>query len=324
MKKTLAFLMILVLVTGALFAQAKTESIDDFPSKPVTAVVGWAAGGGADIVFRALAEVFPKYANGQPLIIKNEGAAAGVPAITEFKKADPDGYTLMHWNVAHLIKTHMNKVPFTATEFDSVLQVVASYNYLVVNADAKWNTLDEFLADARRSPEGISMGNAGSGGGNHMAALLFEEATGTSYVHVPFSGGGPAITGLMSGQCDAVMANAPEGISNVQAGQLKILAVFSDDPIDSIPAKTGLQQNVDLVLEQWRGVVAPSGTSPEILKKLENIFKQCVEDPLYVAKMHELGSIPVFKTGPDFAKLVEFDDQRYEKIIRDGGFGDKY
>lgn len=74
--------MILVLVTGTLFAQAQEESVDDFPSKPVTAVIGWSAGGGADIVFRALAEVFPKYANGQPLVIKNEGAAAGVPAIT--------------------------------------------------------------------------------------------------------------------------------------------------------------------------------------------------------------------------------------------------
>lgn len=83
--------MIVVVGSTLLFAQASAETVDTFPSKPVTAVVGWAAGGGADIVFRALAEVFPKYANGQPLIIQNQGAAAGVPAITEFKKATPDG-----------------------------------------------------------------------------------------------------------------------------------------------------------------------------------------------------------------------------------------
>jgi len=324
MKKILTFLMILVLVTGTLFAQAQAETIDDFPSKPVTAVIGWSAGGGADIVFRALAEVFPKYANGQPLVIKNEGAAAGVPAITAFKNATPDGYTIMHWNVAHLIKTHMTKVPFTATEFEEACQVVASYNYLVVNADSKWKTLDEFLADARSKPEGISMGNAGTGGGNHMAALLFEGATGTKYVHVPFSGGGPAITGLMSHQCDAVMAIAPEGISNVQGGQLRILAVFSDKQIDGIPAKTGREQNIDLVLEQWRGVIAPTGTPPAILKKLENIFKQCVAGPAYIAKMKELGATPVFKSGAEYSKIVEADDARYEKIVREGGFGDRY
>ena len=92
-----------------------------------------------------------------------------------------------------------------------------------------------------------------------MAALLFEKASGASFVHIPFSGGGPAITGLMSGQCDAVVANAPEGISNVQAGQLKVLGVFSDKEITVIPAKTAIDQGVDLVLEQWRGVV-PQGT----------------------------------------------------------------
>lgn len=324
MKKFTIILLVLVLAAGSLFAQGAPESVDKFPSKPVTAVIGWAAGGGADIVFRAIAEVFPKYANGQPLVIQNLGAAAGVPAITDFMKAKADGYTTMHWNVAHVIKTHMSKVAFTATEFDPVLQVVASYNYLVVNANAKWNTLEEFIADAKSRPEEIAIGNAGAGGGNHMAALLFEEASGTSYIHVPFSGGGPAITGLMSGQCDAVMANAPEGIANVQAGQLKILGVFSQNSIDSIPAKTGLEQGVDLVLEQWRGVVVPKGTPPEIIAKLESIFKQCIEDPIYIQKMQELGSIPVYKSGADFGKLVAEDDVRYEKIVRAGKFGDKY
>lgn len=324
MKKILVMFLIVLVSSTMIFAQGQEETVEAFPSKPVTAVMGWAAGGGGDIVFRALAEVFPKYANGQPLIIKNMGAAAGVPAITEFMKADPTGYNVMHWNVAHLIKTHMTQVAFKATEFVPVAQVVASYNYLVVREDAKWNTLADFIADAKANPESIPVGNAGAGGGNHMAALLFEKASGTSFVHIPFSGGGPAITGLMSGQCDAVVANAPEGISNVQAGQLKVLGVFSDKEIPSIPAKTAIDQGVDLVLEQWRGVVVPQGTPPAIVAKLESIFKQCVEDPLYIKKMGELGSIPVFKTGPEYGKLVEFDDARYETIVKENKFGDKY
>jgi tripartite-type tricarboxylate transporter receptor subunit TctC len=325
MKKALLILMVVALGCSMAFAQAAAEE-KDFPSKTVTAVVGWNAGGGADIVFRALAEVFPKYANGQTMVIKNEGAAAGVPAITNFKNSTAaDGYTIMHWNVAHLIKTHMTNVPFTATEFVPVCQVVASFNYLVVNADAKWNTLDEFLADAKANPESILMGNAGAGGGNHMAALLFEQATGTKYVHVPFSGGGPAITGLMSGDCDAVMANAPEGIANVQGGQLKVLAVFSQNRLEAIPdAPTGLESGVDLVLEQWRGVVVPQGTPEAVVAKLESIFKQCVEDPVYIEKMKALGSVPVFKTGAEFGAMVAADDKRYEQIIKDGGFGDRY
>lgn len=324
MKKVLVMFLIVLMSSTMVFAQGQEESVESFPSKPVTAVMGWAPGGGGDIVFRALAEVFPKYANGQPLIIKNMGAAAGVPAITEFMKAEPNGYNVLHWNVAHLIKTHMTQVAFTATEFVPVLQVVASYNYLVVRQDAKWNTLAEFIADAKANPESIPVGNAGAGGGNHMAALLFEKATGTKFIHVPFSGGGPAITGLMSGQCEAVVANAPEGISNVQAGQLKVLGVFSDKEIPSIPAKTAIAQGTDLVLEQWRGVVVPQGTPPAIVAKLEKIFKKCVEDPAYIKKMGELGSIPVYKSGYDYGKLVEFDDARYEKIVKENKFGDKY
>lgn len=326
MKKALFMFLTIVLGCSMVFGQATAESSPEaFPAKPVTAVVGWNAGGGADIVFRALAEVFPKYANNQTMVVKNEGAAAGVPAITNFMKATPDGYTVLHWNVAHLIKTHMTQTPFTATEFVPVCQVVASYNYLVVNADAKWKTLAEFLADAKANPETILMGNAGSGGGNHMAALLFEKATDTKYVHVPFSGGGPAITGLMSGQCEAVMANMPEGIANVQGGQLRVLAVFSQNRLDAIAeAKTGLEQGVDLVLEQWRGVVVPQGTPVEIVARLESIFKQCVEDPLYISKMEELGSIPVFKPGKEFGEMVAKADKNYEMIVKEGGFGDKY
>lgn len=100
MKKLLVVVMIVVLGSTMLFAQAAAESPEAFPSRPVTALIGWAAGGGADIVFRALAEVFPKYANGQPLVIQNQAAAAGVPAITEFMKEKPDGYKVLHWNVA--------------------------------------------------------------------------------------------------------------------------------------------------------------------------------------------------------------------------------
>lgn len=324
MKKALLLFMVMLLSTTMLFAQAEDETVDTFPSKPVTALVGWSAGGGGDIVFRALAEVFPKYANGQPLVIQNQGAAAGVPAITEFMKAEPSGYNVLHWNVAHVIKTHMTQTAFTATEFIPVIQVVASFNYLVVRADAKWNTLAEFLADAKANPETISMGNAGTGGGNHMASLLFAQGTNTKYIDVPFSGGGPSITGLMSGQCDAVMANAPEGIANVQAGQLRVLAVFSGSRLASVDAPTGKEQGVDIVLEQWRGVVVPQGTSPAIVAKLEKIFKQCIEDPAYIKKMSELGSIPTYKNSADFGKMVAADDVRYEKIVKDGGFGDKY
>ncbi|MFA6504919.1 MAG: tripartite tricarboxylate transporter substrate binding protein [Treponemataceae bacterium] len=325
MKRTVSAILLCLLSAGFVLAGGASEKKAVFPDKPVEAVVAWAAGGGADLVFRALAAVFPKYANGQPLVIKNVPGAAGVPGIAEFMQAKPDGYSVMHWNVAHIIKTHMSTVPFTATTFTPVMQVVVASNYLNVRADAKWKDLKEFLADAKANPGKITMGNAGPGGGNHMAALLLEDKAGVSFLHVPFQGGGPSVTGLMSGQVDTAMNIAPEGISNAQAGQLRILAVFGDKRFDTFPnVATAKEQGTDLVLDQWRGIVAPPKTPPEIVAKLHDIFKKCMEDPEFVTKMKELNAIPSYKSGAEFGEIVKTEDKRYETLIKEKKFGDRY
>lgn len=323
MKKIGIFLFLIIIATGVVLAGGQSEK--SFPSRPVKAVIGWGAGGGADLVFRALSEVFPKYSDGQTLVIQNKPGAAGVPAITEFMGAKADGYEVLHWNVAHVIKTHMDAVHYEATEFEPIAQVVSAGNYLVVRADAEWETVGDLIADALANPGKIPMGNAGAGGGNHLAALLFEQETDTSFLHVPFGGGGPAITGLMTKDCDVVMAVAPEAIANVQSGQLRILAVFSEERMEALPdVVTGKEVGINLALEQWRGVVAPEGTPPEVIAKLADIFKKCVEDPQYISKMKELGATAIYRTGTEWGKIVAADDTRYEKIIKDGGFGNRY
>ncbi|MDR1625575.1 MAG: tripartite tricarboxylate transporter substrate binding protein [Spirochaetia bacterium] len=325
MKKIIAAVLMCVMVSGALFARGSSETTEQFPAKPVNAMVAWAAGGGADLVFRALAAVFPKYANGQPLVITNSGGAAGVPGITQFSKEAADGYWIMHWNIAHVIKTHMDNVPFTATSFVPVIKVVEASNYLNVRADAPWKTLQDYIADAKKNPGKVSVGNAGPGGGNHMGALLFERAAGIELLHVPFTGGGPSVTGLMSGQCDSAMNVAPEGISNAQAGQLRILAVFGDKRFDSFPdVPTGKELGINLVLNQWRGIVAPAGTPEDIVQKLHDIFKKCIEDPEFVAKMKELNATPAYASAKDFGALVASSDKAYEEIIKNNKMGNRY
>lgn len=314
-------------VSGAVFAGGSSEAKKDevFPNKPVQAMVAWAAGGGADLVFRALAAVFPKYANGQPLVITNSGGAAGVPGITQFMKEAPDGYWVMHWNIAHVIKTHMDNVPFTATTFVPVVKVVEASNYLNVRADAPWKTLSEFIAAAKKNPGKISIGNAGPGGGNHMAALLFEKAAGVQFLHVPFTGGGPSVTGLMSGQCDSAMNVAPEGISNAQGGQLRILAVFGSKKFDTFPnVPTGKEAGLDIVLDQWRGVVVPPGTPDNIVTALHDIFKKCIEDPDFAAKMKEMNATPAYASGADFGALVASEDKRIGDLVKENKLGNRY
>lgn len=314
-------IVLLIVLCAATIASAQQK----FPTKPVEATVAWAAGGGADLVFRAMAAVFPKYANGQPLIIKNVPGAAGVPGITEFMRAKPDGYSIMHWNTAHIVKSHMSKVPFTATTFTPIIRLVTAFNYLNVKPDAPWKNLGEFVAAARKNPGNVSIGNAGPGGGNHMAALILEEATKVKFLHVPFQGGGPSVIGLMSGQVQSAMNIAPEGIANVQGGQLRILAVFSDKRLPNFPSvPTAREQDVPLTIDQWRGAVAPPNTPANIVAALHDILKQVIQDPEFVSKMKELSTEVAYADSQGLAEVIKADDKRYEKLCQEQKLGERY
>lgn len=317
MKKTLSIILIATIALVSVFAQSSAETAD-FPSKTVEAMVGWNAGGGGDIVFRALAEVFPKYANGQSMVIKNVGGASGITGAVEFLDAEPNGYNIMHWNNATMAKTHLSETVITgADSFKAVCQVVSSYNYLVVRADSKYQTLNDFIADVKANPGKITCGNAGAQGGNHLAALLFEKEAKLSLVHVPFSGGGPAITGLLAGEVDCVMANAPEGITNVQNGQLRILAVFSDNRYASFPdVPTAKECGVKIVLPQWRTVVCPKDTPDALVKRLAEIFKQCCEDPQFIKAMESQSVEVTYKGTYEADHFMHEQDLKFAELAK--------
>lgn len=317
MKKFLVVLLAIALVTTSLFAQGASEA-SSYPSKTVEATVGWSAGGGGDIVFRALAEVFPKYANGQTMVIKNVAGASGITGAVEFLDAPADGYAIMHWNNATMAKTHLSDTPITGADtFKTVCQIVSSYNYIVVKADSKYQTLNDLISDVKANPKTVTCGNAGAQGGNHLAALLFEQATGIEMVHVPYSGGGPAITGLLAGEVDCVMANAPEGITNVENGQLRILAVFSENRYSSFPeVPTAKEEGVDCVLPQWRTVVVPKDTPDAIVEKLAAIIKSCCEDSTFIDKMTSLSVEVTYKNPTDATAFMKSEDARFAELAK--------
>lgn len=327
MKKSLVVLMVLLISMSFVFAQgAKEVDASAYPSKPVETTVQWSAGGGADLVFRAFAEVFPKYANGQTMVIKNVPGASGVPGSVEFMETgSKDGYNLMHWSNAHASKLHMSVVPYDNDSFRHVAQIVENTHYVLVRSDSPWATLEEFIADAKKNPEEISMGNGGSGGGNHLAALLLEEATDTSFVHVPFKGGAAALTGLMSGEVEAAMCNSPEGYANIDGEQVKMLVSFGSERLAKYPSvPTAKESGLDIELRQWRGLAVPIGTSEEIVARLEGIIKQVVNDPTFIAKLDSMGAKPVYRDTEAYNAFIKSEDQRFMNLIKSKGFGDRY
>ena len=330
MKKIIVVALVFAMATGAAFARGQSDSpasVDQFPSRPVVGTVAWPAGTAADMVFRALAEVFPKYANNQPFVIDNKpDAAGGVAGVVDFmRNASPDGYSVLQWMIAHVIKSHWDDVPFAGNSFEPVCQVVSSYNYVSVAADSRWRTLQDLVNEARANPNQISMGNAGQGGGNHMAAVMLEHAAGVQFRHTPFQGGNLSITGLMTGDCQASMNIAPEGITNAQAGQIRILATLSPNRFADFPnVPTAREAGVNTVFEQWRGVVVPRGTPPAIVQRLQDIFKQCVEDPVYIERMKSMNATAVYTDIRTFNQHIESENKRIEDVIRSAKIGNRY
>jgi tripartite-type tricarboxylate transporter receptor subunit TctC len=288
-----------------------------FPTKEVQIIIPWAAGGATDLIFRALGAAAEKTLK-KPVVVVNRPGGGGTVGYTEGAKASPDGYTLTAAVTPLVILPHSVSTAFTYKSFEPILNVVSDPSMFLVKSDAPWKDLPEFLDFAKKNPGLITVGNSGAGGGVHLVALAFERAAGVKFNHIPFSGGGPSVTALMGGHINAVSVSPPEGIPQVQAGKLRIIALFSDKRLELFPSvPTVKEQGLDFTMGMWRGLAAPKGTPPEALKKLHDAFKKGMEDPTFKKNAHDM-SVKLDYLGPaDFAKLIAASDESFGKLAEE-------
>jgi len=289
----------------------------DFPAKEVQIIIPWAAGGATDLIFRALAATTGKYL-GQAVVVVNRPGGAGAVGYTECMKAPPDGYTLVSAITPLTILPHQVTTAFTYKSFEPVINVVRDPGMLLVRSDAAWKSLNEFVDYAKKNPDMITVGNSGAGGGVHLIALAFEKTAGVKFNHIPFAGGGPSVTALLGGHINAVTVSPPEGIEHVKAGKLKIIALFADKRFELFPdVPTVKEQGVDFVMGQWRGLGAPKGTPPDVIKKLHDAFKQGMDDPVFQKNAKDM-VVNLSYLGPEaFGKLMASDDEYYGKLVKE-------
>jgi tripartite-type tricarboxylate transporter receptor subunit TctC len=301
----------LALVLGAI-APALGQQ---FPTKEVSIIIPYAPGGATDLIFRALAASTEKYL-GRAVVVLNKAGGGGAIGVVEAQRAKPDGYTLLSAITPLTILPHQVKTTFTYRDFEPIINVVQDPVMFQVRADAPWKTLKEFLDYAKKNPDLITVGNSGAGGGVHLIALAFEKAAGVRFNHIPFAGGGPSVTALLGGHINAVSVSPPEGIPQVKAGKLRIIALFSENRMTDFPnVPTVREQGVDFVLGQWRGLAAPKGTPPEAIRILHDAFKKGMEDPAFVRNAADM-SITLSYIGPaDFGRLMAADHERFGKLV---------
>jgi tripartite-type tricarboxylate transporter receptor subunit TctC len=288
----------------------------DFPTKEVQIIIPWAAGGATDLIFRALAATTGKYL-GKPVVVVNKPGGGGAVGYTEGMKAAPDGYILTAAVTPMTILPHQVTTAFTYKNFEPILNVVSDPSMFLIRSDAPWKSLKEFLDYAKQNPDMITVGNSGAGGGVHLVALAFEKAAGVKFNHIPFSGGGPSVTALLGGHVNAVSVSPPEGIPQVQAGKLKIIALFAEKRLAMFPdVPTVKEQGINFAMGMWRGLAAPKGTPPDVIKKLHDAFKQGMDDPVLKKNAADM-AVNLDYLGPEaFGKLIAGDHDFYEKLVK--------
>ena len=289
----------------------------EFPTKEVQIIIPYASGGATDLIFRALAATTGKYF-GKAVIVVNRPGGGGAVGCTEAAQAKPDGYTLVSAITPLTILPHQVKTAFTYKDFNPVINVVSDPCMFLVRPDAPWKSLKEFLDYAKKNPDMITVGNSGAGGGVHLIALAFEKAAGVKFNHIPFAGGGPSITALLGGHINAVSVSPPEGIEHVKAGKLKIIALFAEKRFAMFPdVPTVKEQGIDFVMGQWRGLAAPKGTPPDVIKKLHDAFKKGMDDPVFQKNAKDM-AVNLNYLGPEaFGKLMANDHEFYGKLVKE-------
>ncbi|MBZ4655119.1 MAG: transporter substrate-binding protein [Peptococcaceae bacterium] len=269
-KKLLALFLVSLLV----LTMAGCGAAEKFPTKPVTVIVPWAAGGGTDAVARGLAKATEK-ALGQTITVNNVTGGGGAVGHGAGLNAKNDGYTVTMITFELLSLPPQKLVPFTYKDFDLLMRVNMDSAALTVKADAPYQTLKDFIEYAKANPGKINVGNSGPGSVWHIAAGLLEEKTGIKLNHVPFNGAAPAITDLVGGHIQAVTVSPAEVQSQVKAGQLKMLAVMSPERNPNFPdVPTFKELGYDINFGTWRGLAVPKGTPDNVKKVLADAFKK--------------------------------------------------
>jgi tripartite-type tricarboxylate transporter receptor subunit TctC len=303
---------------AALPAYLRIAAAQGFPSQPVRWIVGFAPGGGNDIVARLMGQWLSER-TGQSFIIENRPGAGTNIATEAVVNARPDGYTLLLVGVPNAINaTLYDKLNFNfISDIAPVAGIIRVANVMVVHPSVPAKTISEFIAYAGSNSGKINMGTNGNGSMSQMSGELFKMMTGVNMVDVPYRGTAPAITALLGGQVQASFVSVPGSIGYIRAGKLRALAVTTSarsEVLPDIPAVgefiAGYEASV------WYGMGAPKATPVEIIEKLNQEINAGLADPEMKARLADLGGTVLPGSPADFGKLIADETEKWGKVIR--------
>ena len=317
-KKFIKNIVISAVVIPAVVPALMGSAFAAYPDKPIKMMIGYAPGSSTDIVGRMIANDL-SLALKQPIIVENRGGAAGSLAADAVAKSSSDGYTILFAQNGLAINVAANpKLPFNGQkDLLPVVGVAATPHILIVNNNSPAKTVADLIGMLKADPGKLSFGSSGIGNSDHMAGELFLATTGLQAIHIPYKGGSPAATDLVGGQIDFYFAGMPVGLPLYKGDKVKALAVTSKNRFSGAPELVTIQEagvkGYEMAL--WQGMFVPAGTSPAIIKELNNSVLKILETPEMKDRFQKAGVQIAPMNTQQFSDLYFSDIARWKVVI---------
>jgi tripartite-type tricarboxylate transporter receptor subunit TctC len=306
---------------AALPAVSRIARAQTYPTRAVRIVVGYAAGGGTDLVARLMGQWLSERL-GQQFVIENRTGAATNIGTEAVVRAPADGYTLLLAHTANAINaTLYEKLNFNfIRDITPVAGIIRVPSVMVVNPSLPAKTVPEFIAYAKANPGKINMASGGAGGPDHMSGELFKTMTGVNMIHVPYRGLSPALTDLLAGQVQVIFSSLPAAIEYIRADKLRALAVTTATRFEGTPDIPTVGDVVPgYEASQWYGVGVPKNTPVEIVEKLNKEINAGLANPKLKAQLADLGGTVLPGSAADFGKLIAEETEKWAKVVKFSG-----
>jgi tripartite-type tricarboxylate transporter receptor subunit TctC len=311
------------LATGAvaLPAVSRVAIAQAYPTKPVRIIVGFAPGGGADIAARLIGQWLSERL-GQTFVIENRPGAGSNIATEAVVRAPPDGYTLCLVGAPNAINaTLYDKLNFNfIRDIAPAASIMRVPGAMVVHPSFPAKILPEFITYVKANPEKINMASGGNGSTGHVFGELFKFMAGVNMLHVPYRGGGPAVTDLLGAKIQVYFGPLPETIEYIRTNKVRALAVTSATRLDALPDVPTVGEFIaGYEASVWYGVGAPRNTPAEIIEKLNNEINASLTDAKLKARLSDLGGVPMSMTAAEFSKHIADETEKWAKVIKFAG-----
>ena len=312
-----------MLLITALGTYAITSQAQQFPNKPVRYVVAFAAGDSPDIVARLAGDRLSRIWD-QQVVVENRVGAGGTIAGNFVAKAPPDGYTLLHCNIATnaIALALYTKLPYDGLkDFAPVTRMGTTANVFLVHPSMPTKTVAQFIAYAKANPGKLSYGHGGVGASPHLSMELFKNLAGINLVHIAYKGASPAIADLMGGQIPVAIANLPALIPHIRSGKAHALAVTSEKRVPQAPAIPTMVESgyKDYVVSAWYGMCAPAGTPQPVLEKLHADTTRVMNSPDVQQRLNDLVIDVATHSRDEFTAFMRAEAVRWAKVVKDAG-----